>query len=70
MSRHPYLKLLDDVNIHAGLLREWIAKDLHDATLEGIKDHQAKLVRQIKQLDIIKEKVEEDQEREKTRNRS
>ena len=70
MSRHPYLKLLDDENIHAGLLREWIAKDLHDASLEGIKDHQEKLLRQIRQLGIIKGKIEEDQEREKTDNRS
>lgn len=70
MSRHPYLKLLDEENIHAGLLREWIAKELHDASLTGIADHQAKLVRQMEQLNIIKKKIEEDQRREKADNRS
>ena len=35
-NRHPYLKILTDADIKAGLLREFIFKGLHQAAIDEI----------------------------------
>jgi len=57
MSRNRHQKLLDDAQINAGLLREFLWKGLHAASIQAIRDKQRSLVNQWRVLRKLKQEI-------------
>jgi hypothetical protein len=58
MPNSEILKALTQNQIHDGILREFLIKDLRKAAIREIIDHQALLKRQIDILERIKQGLE------------